>query len=372
MKSMLEISKAKDEKLLVSAKEKLARYNLLKEIYDDVFLQQLIDNKNDRDNILLFWLVTDSEIDRPIAARVLDEIEGMLNLFKDFSNFNSLTRKLRQWHNIPFESTITELEFAAEYLNRGYEIELEPSLPNGQNADFCAIRGSEKIFFEVKVAYKEESALNDAIVNELTERCDKVDQPFLITLNIEEDFPRSQVVPVAKFIAKKLYELKMVPCNLPQSFEYPNSEHPVLSVDVSKRLPAGEKGFVGGSTFGGGTTIKWKDLRNKIQQGIKQLNPDFPGVIILSRHHLDYSDYDVRNALYGDLSVNFLSKPARAFRTGDRIFGKQKNTRLSAVIYYEKILQNTGYLRRKTVYHNPFGKCKLQKEVFEGENVTQY
>jgi hypothetical protein len=164
----------------------------------------------------------------------------------------------------------------------------------------------------------------------------------------------------------------MVPCNLPQSFEYPNSEHPILSFDVSKRLPAGEKGFVGGSTFGGGTTIKWKDLRNKIQQGIKQLHPDFPGVIILSRHHLDYSDYDVRNALYGDLSVNFLSKPARAFRTGDRIFGKQKNTRLSAVIYNEKILQNTGYLRRKTVYHNPFGKCKLQKEVFEGKNVTQY
>jgi len=95
-------------------------------------------------------------------------------------------------------------------------------------------------------------------------------------------------------------------------------------------------------------------------------------VLILARHHLDYNEYDVQNALYGDVSVNFFSKPVQTFRTGDHIFGKQKNKRLSAVVHYEKILQNTGYMRKKTVFHNPFVSKKLEKEVFEGENVTQY
>lgn len=369
---MLEISKAKGEDLLVSAKRRLANYTILKAIYDEHFLQQLFDNKNDRDNILLFWLVTDSEDYHPIVMEVLGEIEGMLSLFKGASNYGSLARKLKQWRSIPFESTITELEFAAEYLNRGYKIDLEPLLPTGQKADFCAERGSEKIFFEVKVAYKEESALTDAIVNELTERCNRIDHPFHISLNLEENFPRNQVIPAAKFISKKLNELKSTQCDLPQSFEYPNKDNPILSVDVISRFPDGEKGFVGGSTFGGGITAKWNDLRNKIQQGVKQLHPDFPGVLILARHHLDYSEYDVKNALYGDVSVNFFSKPVQTFRKGDRIFDKQKNTRLSAVIHYEKILQNTGYTRKKTVYHNPFASKKLGKEVFEGENVTQY
>jgi hypothetical protein len=369
---MLEISKASDQELMVNARKRLSKYQILKEIYDDNFLRQLIDNKGDRDNILLFWLVTDNEFDLPAATRVFDEIEGMLSLFKSSSNFVLLSHKLRQWHSIPFESTVTELEFATEYLNRGYQIELEPPLPNGRKADFCACRGDEKIFFEVKVAYKEISALNDTTINELTERCDKVDHPFLITLNVEENFLRSQVIPAAQFIGKKLRELKVTSCDLPLSFEYPDSNNPILSVDVIKRFPEPEKGFVSGCTFGGGITSKWNDLRSKIEQGIKQLHPDFPGVLILARHHLDYTDYDVKNALYGDLSVNFLTKPAQAFRTGDRIFGKQKNTRLSAVIHYEKILQNYGYARKKTVYHNPYTKRKLPKEVFEGENVTQF
>ena len=81
-----------------------------------VLLKQLVDNKNDRDNILLFWLVTDSSNDRPIAIKVLDEIEGILNLFKRSSNFGSIARKLRQWRSIPFESTVTELEFATNTL----------------------------------------------------------------------------------------------------------------------------------------------------------------------------------------------------------------------------------------------------------------
>lgn len=296
----------------------------------------------------------------------------MLRFFKNSRNFNLLLSKLRQWHSIPFESTITELEFATEYFHRGYEIELEPLLPNSRRADFCAVNEDQKIYFEVKVAYKEISAKNDAMINELTERCDKVDQPFRICLNVEENFDRSQVISASQYIGKRLRELKATSCILPLSFYYPDSDNPTITVDVTKRFSDGEKGYVGGSTFGGGITSSWKDIRSKIEQGVKQLHPGFPGVLIIARHHLDYTDYDIRNALYGDLSVNFATNPVQEFRTGDRIFGKRKNTRLSAVILYDKRLQNFGYTRKKVIYHNPFALRKLPKEVFEGENVTQF
>jgi len=374
MKSTIEISKAQDELLITMAKQTICCHPILKEIYDDSFLKQLVENKRDKDNQLLFWLVTDNEFDLPIARKLFEEIEGILSLFYDISNSDVLRSKLRQWHSIPFESTITELEFVAEYFKRGYQIELEPLLPNNRKADFSAVKEDQKIFFEVKIAYKEKSAKNKAIIDELTERCNKIDQPFLILLNVEENFDRSQIIVASQHISKKLRELKATSCNLPFSFDYPECNNPIITVDVTHRFPDGEKGSVGGSTFGGGITSKWTDIRSKIEQGIRQLHPDFPGVVIIRRHGLDYTQYDIQNALFGDLSVNLQlnTKKVHEFRMGDRIFGKQKNTRLSAVIFYDKSLHKYGYIRKKIVYHNPFALGKLPKEVFEGENVTQF
>jgi hypothetical protein len=372
MRTMLDISRAKDEELIAKAKQRVCRYPILKHIYNDDFLRNLINRKRNRDNMLLFWLVVD-EGAVPVAVRLFKEIEAMLSLFKDDKNFNSLECKLRQWKSIPFKSTTTELEFAAEYFNRGYEIELEPSLPDGfRTSDFGGIKANHKIYFEVKIAYKQESVRNEAILNDLTERCEAVDQPFTIGLTVAEGFNTSQVIPASRFIGQKLRALKHTVLNLPASFHYPESENPAITINVRNRLPEGERGYVGGSTYGGGIVTSWADIRNKIEQGIRQLHPDFPGVVILGRHNSDYTEYDVINALYGDLTVDFYTQPAREVRTGDRIFAKNKNTRCSAVIHYQKSFHEQGHTSKKTVYHNPFAKMRLSPEIFEGENVTQY
>lgn len=74
----------------------------------------------------------------------------------------------------------------------------------------------------------------------------------------------------------------------------------------------------------GGITSKWKDIRSKIEQGVKQLHPDFPGVLIIGRHHLDYTDYDIMNALYGDLSVHLATNRVQEFRTGTGFLENRK------------------------------------------------
>jgi hypothetical protein len=372
MRTMLDISRAKDEELMAKAKQRVRSCPILQYIYNDNFLRNLVDRKRNRDNMLLFWLVVD-EVAVPIAVKLFEEIEAALDLFKDDKNFSSLHCKLRQWKSIPFKSTTTELEFAAEYFRRGYEIELEPLLPDGfRTSDFSAIKANQKIYFEVKIAYKEESVRNEAILNNLIERCEAVYQPFRIGLTVSKGFGMSQVIPASRFISQKLKTLKHTILDLPTSFHYPDAENPAITIDIRNRLPEGERGYVGGSTFGGGIVTSWKDIRNKIEQGIRQLHPDFPGVVILGRHNLDYTEYDVINALYGDLAVEFHSQPAREVRIGDRIFAKNKNTRCSAVIYYQKSFHEQGYTIKKTVYHNRFAKIRLSPEIFEGENVTQY
>jgi hypothetical protein len=157
MRTMLDISRAEDEELMAKAKQRVGSYPMLQCIYNDEFLRKLVSKKRNRDNMLLFWLVVD-EIAVPIAVKLFEEIEAVLGLFKDDKNFSSLHCKLRQWKSIPLKSTTTELEFAAEYFSRGYEIELEPLLLDGfRTSDFSAIKANQKIYFEVKIAYKQES-----------------------------------------------------------------------------------------------------------------------------------------------------------------------------------------------------------------------
>lgn len=123
--------------------------------------------------------------------------------------------------------------------------------------------------------------------------------------------------------------------------------------------------------FGGGVKGNWNDLRRKISSGVSQLHPDHPGVLVIQPYGLTTGQYDIENALLGDLAVTLLDKP-KMVRWKNRIFGKNKNKRLSAVIYYKKRLQTLGYNREKIVYHNPYAKTKLSASTFGGEYVTQF
>ena len=70
MESTVEISKAKDELLITMAKQIICCHLILKEIYDDNFLKKLVEDKRDKDNLLLFWLVTDNEFDLLTARKL--------------------------------------------------------------------------------------------------------------------------------------------------------------------------------------------------------------------------------------------------------------------------------------------------------------
>lgn len=366
MRDIIEITRADEEELLARAKQRIGNLPILKEIYDENFLSKVVRRKKGYDNLLLFWFVTDN----PVAISWFQEIEENLKILQP-ENAQKFEEKLRQWDTKSLESAIAEIEFVAEYKRQGFQIEIEPTLPNGKKGEFCVSKDSLKIFFEVKNIFPQRNHEDELIINELEDRYSRLDTPFVIGFDLKKRFQRSKTFEVVKHIKEKLEYLERTDSRLPQSFVYPESSEPIIEIDIIKRLPKGEKGFISGGVFGGGLKGNWNDLRSKISSGISQLHPDYPGVIVVQPHGLVIGQYDIENALLGDLKVNLLGEP-KAFRGKDRIFAKDKNKRLSAVIYCEKRLQGSGYTKKKLVYHNLNPKTKLSPKIFKGENVTQY
>lgn len=363
MENITEIAAADTEKLLAIAKQRMENFPILKEIYDDIFLSKVVRRKKDYNNVLLFWLVTDN----PVAVNRFQEIEGNLKILQSEST-RKLKKKLRQWDTRHFESAITEIEFAAEYRRKGFQIEFEPVLPNSRKGEFCVSKGSLKIFFEVKNIFPQRPYAEELIINELEDRYSRLDTRFKIGFDLKKGFQRDQISEVVKYIKEKLEHLKGTESKFPRSFVYPESGEPIIKIDVIERLPKGEEGYISGGVFGGGLKGNWSDLRSKVSSGINQLHPDYPGVIVVKSHGLSTIRYDIENALLGDLMVNF--GPSRLIRGGDSVFAKNKNKRLSAVVYCERILQESGYIRKKFVYHNLHARTKLSTDIFNGENVT--
>ncbi|MHA2429138.1 MAG: hypothetical protein ACXADB_14045 [Candidatus Hermodarchaeia archaeon] len=135
MRDLYQIKRADDSTLLFLTKKRIDAFRILKLIYDDEYLLELIRHKNDFDNSLLSWLVIDTPIDQPIAFNMFREIEENIILLESDDAVNVIKGKLRQWNTSSFESAVTELEFVAEYLRKGYHVELEPKLPNGRTGD---------------------------------------------------------------------------------------------------------------------------------------------------------------------------------------------------------------------------------------------
>ena len=363
-----EMKRTGSEELLSLTTQRIERYPILKAIYDDQFLRDLVQRKNDYDNLLLLWLVAYGSNDGQMAAALFQDIERNLELF-DEDDRVLFGRKLKQWSTSSFESTIVELEFAADYIRRGYSVELEPTLPNNRKGEFCITKGTLKIYFEVKTIYKKAFRKDRAIMDELSDRLDGIERPFALSIDIKRSFARNQTVEAARCIAQQLRNIKAASVGQTFSFAYPQYGESIVEIEA-KRLPDGEEGYVSGYVFGGGIKGDWRDLRSKITSSVKQLHPDYPGVTIVASYDLETGEYDIRNALFGDLSISMHSdEPVRG---QDRIFRRDKNSRLSAAIYCEKRLQSTGYVRRLLVYHNPFAERSLSPLIFEGEDVLQW
>ncbi len=362
-----EIPRAENEYLLILAKQRLAKYPLLRSIYTDEFLEELVRKKYDLDNMLLQDLV----LQEPILDEIFHEIEENLYLLQPEGGLQKYSDKLKQYGSLSFQSVITELDIASNFKRNRYEILIEPTLPNGKVGDFLATKNGLSIYFEVKGLVTERVMKESAISFELQTRVSGMDEPYEISVEITKAMERKHVVNLSKFILNKLNNLNLKTINIPYSFEFNENGSLLALITVDARLSDGEKGYIG--VFHYPATIKsdWSDLRNKISKKISQLHPDYPGVIVLQPYSINVGLADMENAILGDLKVNFRGPPV-LFRAGDCIIGADKNHRLSAIICYQRKINGGKIHKKTTIYHHYHANHKLSSNFYTGNNVIHW
>jgi hypothetical protein len=108
----------------------LKKFPILKNLYDETFLDNLLNKRFYYDNFLL-WLLASEE---PYAHETLADISRNLEILKDSDGITHFKKKLRSHSEPILKSYLTELEFAAYYREKGCEVELEPKIPESDKA----------------------------------------------------------------------------------------------------------------------------------------------------------------------------------------------------------------------------------------------
>jgi len=366
--------KETDEKtLLQSARNILSEFPVLKELYEDNFLNDLIANRLYHDNFLL-WLLSSRE---PYAYNVLKDISKQLGLLQDSDGVSHFKSKLRSTSEPVLKSYLTELEMAAYYKEKGCDVELEPTIrETGKNPEFKITSGDLEVYFEAKNIFWEEIAQMNEIETQIQGALRKTKEQYVFNIYYTPKLRIGDVPSLKKLVIEKL---RSIPNDqeLPTSFSFISETDlraEVRVVGKPNRLPYGYLGaFMKSEAF---SVPGGKEIRRKISKKVSQLPKNEACVIVIEPGQMFIHEDDVLDALYGDESavINLQDHSARLIRKHNGTFSPKINTRLSAVIFFEKKYngQNQNFTRRKVVYHNPFAQKKLSTEFFDDANVKQF
>lgn len=354
--------------LLSLAHDTLKSCPLLTEIYDKEFLENLASRPHCGNHLL--WLLASKDMYTLLTWK---DVCKYLNLLRDCGGITKFRDKLRSETKIPFENYLTELEFAGHYKELGYDVELEPA----EGIDFKVEGKDFSVLFQVMHVYLDEVIKIDSIVIRMHERLEKIEEPFAFNIYYSSEIKDSDLKPLERFIKGKLKELKQRGLPLPVTLLYPNEKAPLAEIHVITDTRDIGYGFLGGygprEVYSAPTSEHSKNIRRKMSKKISKLPKGEANVIVIKTEGFLLTKSDVENALFGDpiILINKKDHSIRTARERNGLFNPNRNTRLSAVVCYEKTFRESAFVYEKTVYHNPFTEIPLAKQFFAEPGVTQ-
>lgn len=373
MVTIFDLKEMEDEELFSKIETTLSTFPILKTLYDQDFLADLVKRRFRFDNYLLWMLVSG----HPFAMLTCEAVSKYLNLLKDVDAVSDFRDKLRYKGRRVFQSYLTELEMAGYYKERGYDIELEPQISESEkNPDFKAEQEDFRVLFEVRNIFMDELIQMDDLDVQIHGLFGKIDEPFVFDISYQPSVLQIRHLKTLQtFLKKKLAELnKSKEISFPLYLFFPDEKNILAEVKVWGRPKKLDHGYLAGLR----TRVFLlpqgsKNIRRKISKKISQLPKGEANVIVVELGHLFYNEVDVLDALFGDehLRVNRKDFSTHVVRKGDRIFDSKKNTRLSAVMYYRKRFQNQNFLVHKIVFHNPFATKPIDPDFFVDKGVKQ-
>jgi hypothetical protein len=178
----------------------------------------------------------------------------------------------------------------------------------------------------------------DDLLHLLGSRIDQIaDNPFCITIGIDDDFTENDVTPFVELVQSQINTYKHVqeiPAERIPRFDY-NSKG---WFNFAMRAPNGKKGYTGGfsNTFANLETAG--RLKGKIKDEIEQLPENELNVIVLDiSHHFAHFD-DIEDAFAGQegVRINVNTGEATPFRYANGIIHIDEGRQVGLIIGFKE------------------------------------
>jgi hypothetical protein len=341
-------------------KEELENTPLIKREFGNEWIDSNLLNVEERlKKHSLFWLF--------LEAAKIQKMEKWLTEIKACvpqSKFNKIINSIKGSRlDKDFFSLIPELEVLAYYGSKGIKIEYEPNIPEKRNiGDIKLTINSVEIFVEITRLFEsEEEERVAALIHSLGQRIDAIpDNPFIITLEIDDSFSVEDLEPCIKFVSDEIAKNKdsLEPIEgKPYVINFTNK----ATFWIHKKITH-KKGYVGGSLFPV-TEIKSSGrLKNKIFSEIKQLPEAKLNVVAvdIAYHFADFDD--VENAIMGQLGyvINHYTGEGKTIRNPNGVTHKDDGRQVGLVIAFKGF----NYEERKK-YTNSFATTPFTKDLLE-------
>jgi len=366
--NIFDLKKIDGKFLLGLLHQTVEEFPILKEIYAEEFLQEIVKDRYHFNNYLL-WLLSSKE---PYTKATWNEISKSLLLLIDSEGLIHFKHKLRSNPQLFFQSYQTELDYAAYYKGKGYLIELEPTISSGKNPEFKIETDGFKVYFEAKNIFWEEMQEMTALETQIQGALGKITDPYAFSIFYDPRLSINNVSDLRRFVINACRSIGKSE-SFPKQLFFKSNGIMLSKVVIYGKTNKLTYGYLGGlqrrQAF---EAPKPEIIRKKISKKATQLPENEANVIIIEPGFFGLDEDTIIDALYGD---EFYYKEGELMKSGRRkngLYQPKQNTRISAIILSHKKFDNdSSFSRSKVVFHNPFANKALICSFFEDDRVKQ-
>lgn len=275
------------------------------------------------------------------------KLEEWLTILKDLLPYTKFTKivnslKERRGEN-EFKSFLPEIEVLAYYGTKkdsGVSVEYEPNIPEKDKVgDIKLSFGSNEVYLEITRLFSSEKEKKiDDLLHLLGSKIDQIaDNPFYITIRIEENFTENDVTPFVELVQSQISmykHMQEIPAERMPQFDYDSKGW----FSFVMRAPNGKKGHTGGFFTPAMILETAGRLKGKIKDKIEQLPENQLNVIVLDiSHHYAHFD-DIEDAFGGQegVRINVDTGEATPFRNANGIIHIDEGKQIGLIIGFKE------------------------------------
>jgi hypothetical protein len=366
--NIFDLKKIDGKFLLGLIHQTVEEFPILKQIYTEEFLQEIVKDRYHFNNYLL-WLLSSKE---PYTKATWNEISKSLLLLVDSNGLVHFKHKLRSNPQLFFQSYQTELDYAAYYKGKGYLVELEPTISSGKNPEFKIESDGFRTYFEVKNIFWDEMQEMTALETQIQGALGKITEPYSFSIFYDPKLSINNISDLRRFVISSVRSFGKGE-RFPKQLFFMSNGRTLAKVVIYGKTNKLNYGYLAGLQRRQAFEVPSPEIiRKKIGKKATQLPENEANVIVIELGFFGIDEDIIIDTLYGDELHYIDGDLMKSGRRKNGLFQPQQSTRISAVILsHKKFDDDSSFLRSKAVFHNPFANKGLNSSFFEDDQVKQ-